>query len=102
MQTSKGNTGKYCVFNIIGISKIAPAGGNKVLTLSKVTNSTQHARVAQMLKGKCKYRFNPSLSIQPVAEAKVINPIIWKGLFLNGLLGFENSANVTINGGARK
>lgn len=102
IHTSKGNIGKYCVFSIIGINKIAPAGGNNVLTLSKVTNNTQQARVAQMLNGKCKYKFSPSLNIQPVAEANVIRPIMWKGLLRRGLLGFENSAKVTINGGARK
>lgn len=81
---------------------MAPAGGKSVLTLSKVTNKTQHAKATQIVNGKCRYKFKTSLNIHPVAEASVISPIMWNGLFLIGLLGFANSAKVTIKGGARK
>ena len=75
-RTSSGKVGKIPAFKIIGINRIAPAGGKSVLILSKATNRTQQASPAQRVNGKCSYKFNISRKKQPVADAKVIKPIM--------------------------
>ena len=56
----------------------------------------------QIESGKFKYTLNNNLKKLPIKLLKVINPAIYAGLFLAGLLGLDNSVNITINGGAKK
>lgn len=100
--TSKGNFISNDLSNIIGINKIAPAGGKYIFILSIAKNKIIQASIVQTKSGNPHNSFNNNLNKHPTKEANVINPMMYKGFNLAGLLGFESSVNITISGGARK
>lgn len=74
INTSNGNFKSKDLSIIIGINKIAPAGGKYIFNLSSAKNKIVQARAVQIKSGNPKISFNNSLKMQPVKEAKVIRP----------------------------
>ena len=74
INTSKGNLKSKDLSIIIGINKIAPAGGKYIFNLLSAKNKMVQARAVQIKSGKPKNSFSNSLKMQPVKEAKVIRP----------------------------
>ena len=74
--TSSGNLISKDLSNIIGINKIAPAGGKYIFNLSRAINKIIQAKAVQTNNGKLKNSFNSNLKAQPTKDANVIKPII--------------------------
>ena len=102
IKTSNGNLISKDLSNIIGINRIAPAGGKYIFNLSRAKNKIVQAAAVQIKRGNPNFTFNNILNAQPTKEAKVIKPTKYKGFALAGLLVFDSSVNITIKGGARK
>ena len=72
--TSAGKNRSKSLPKIIGINKIAPAGGKYIFVLSKAKNSTIHASAVHIKSGSPKTSFNNNLNEQPINDANVIKP----------------------------
>ena len=62
--------------NIIGISRIAPAGEKYIFNLSSAINKIIHASAVHIKSGKPQISFNNNLKAHPTNDAKVIRATI--------------------------
>ena len=76
INTSSGKAKSTDLSSIIGINKIAPAGGKYILSLPSAKNKTVQARTVHTESGKPKNSFNNNLNKQPANALNVISPII--------------------------
>ena len=72
MKTSIGKIPSKSFSIIMGINKIAPAGGKFIFTLLKAMNNIIHAIIVQIESGMFMYTFKISLIKQPVSQDLII------------------------------